>query len=153
MLGVTVNIKGDAEAMAKIAGIEGALQDFSKALEIIGDGMVHYFSNDVFASQGGMFGAPWAKLSTASLMQKAKHYRAYANVPLIATGTMKSSFVAHTDPKHLTVTNTAPYFVYHQSSAPRSKLPRRQMMGIDQKMKDLIKATIEADIHSKLAVL
>jgi phage gpG-like protein len=153
MLGVTVNIQGDAAFMAKLAKIEPSLHDFKKALEIIGTGMVHYYSNDVFKSQGGQYGPSWQQLSPATLALKAKHFRAYANVPLVATGTMKNSFEARAEAQKLTISNSAPYFVYHQSSAPRSKLPRRQMLGIDNKMKQLIRDVIRADVKAKLARL
>ena len=153
MLGISVNIKGDAEAMAKLAKVGESIEDFKEALEIIGEAMVHYFSHDVFDSHGAQFGPAWQQLSASTRAQKAKHFRAYTNVPLVATGKMQQSFEAEAEARKLTVTNTAPYFVYHQSSAPRVKIPRRQMMGIDTKMKALIKSTIEADIATKLAAL
>jgi hypothetical protein len=62
---------------------------------------------------------------------------------------MRNSFIHKEGKDYVLVTNTAPYFKYHQSRLPRRKLPRRVMMKLDETRKQTIvkefqKAIIEA---------
>jgi phage gpG-like protein len=152
-LTVNVRITGDKEFLAKLKKLGPALNDFKRALTEVGDHLTSYYSNQAFASQGGVYGTPWARLAPSTQVFKAKHYRQYAAIPLIATGEMKKSFTSSPSEKSLTIANSAPYFKYHQSTEPRTKLPRRQMLGINSDVKKVIKQVIEADIHRKVATL
>ena len=44
----------------------------------------------------------------------------------------------------VTITNDAPWFKYHQSSAPRTKIPRRVMIGVYTGMQDDVTNIIAA---------
>ena len=46
------------------------------------------------------------------------------------------SFKPTTPKDSITLFNDVPYFKYHQSSAPRKKLPRRAMMVLDDTRKE-----------------
>ncbi len=151
-LQVRVTVSGDSSFLQR-AGRVISTGDFSKPLKEIGNELVSYYSGQVFASQGGVLGEPWATLAHSTMAYKSKHYRAYAAIPLIATGTMKNSFEAKVTSRQLTIGNTAPYFVYHQSSAPRTRLPRRQMLGVNDDVKQIIKQIISRDLNSKLGAL
>jgi hypothetical protein len=150
-LSIEAKLSGDAKFMSKLKGL-GNLDrlDFHQALEKVGKGMTSYYSNEVFASQGGVLGTPWEHLADSTQAYKILHYTQYAAVPLMATGAMKDSFTSKAGPRQLVISNSAPYFVYHQSSAPRSKLPRRQMLGINTPIKTIIKTVILADLEAKI---
>lgn len=152
-LSVSVSVKGNAAFMQKLVALGPALTDFRKPLKDIGDELVKYYSGQVFESQGGVFGTPWAQLSPATQAYKAKHYAAYAAVPLVATGTMRKSFRSSVTPRRLVIDNTAPYFVYHQSTTPRHKLPRRPMLGVNDDVKSIIKQIITNDLNKKIGGL
>ena len=151
-LQVRVTVSGDSSFLQRVGRVIST-GDFSKPLKEIGDELVSYYSGQVFASQGGVLGDPWARLAPATMLYKSKHYTAYAAIPLIATGTMKNSFQPTVTSRQLTIGNTAPYFMYHQSSAPRTKLPRRQMLGVNDDVKQIIKQIITRDLNSKLGAL
>jgi phage gpG-like protein len=147
---VSVNISGDTATIDKINALKESLENFSQAFKTLGAELVSYASNQVFSTQGGVYGTPWKSLAASTQAYKVKHYRQYASLPLIATGLMKNSFDFLATPNTLTIGNTAPYFVYHQSSAPRTKLPRREMLGVNVDVESIIKQVIDADIRDKL---
>lgn len=153
MLNVDVQISGDEQLIAKLIKLDAVISDFSGALKLIGEDLLKYYQDTVFNSMGGVYGTPWMKLAPSTIAQKTKHYRQYAAVPLVASGQMRDSFQAEATPHALKIENTAPYFVYHQSTAPRSKLPRRQMLGINNQVRSIIRNVIEADIRQKIRTL
>lgn len=150
---INVTITGDRELTAKLDRLEIALQDWSNPLKAIGEDLIRYYSDTVFNSMGGALGHPWARLAPSTVAFKSKHYRQYAAVPLMATGDMRESFTAENTNNTLRINNTAPYFVYHQSNAPRTRLPRRQMMGINTELKTMITKLIKEDVMMKVRAL
>jgi phage gpG-like protein len=152
-LSVSINISGNEEFMAKLKKLDAGLSDFSKPLKTIGEDLKKYYAGQAFQSMGGVYNMPWAKLAPSTQLFKKKHYPEYAANPLIATTNMRKRFTSQTTATKLVISNSAPYFVYHQSSAPRRKLPRRQMIGINSDVKSVIKQGIEKDIHQKLGLL
>lgn len=152
-ISVAVNISGDAKFMSKLSGLMPALLDWTEALDKAGSDMVAYFSEQPFKSQGGVFGTPWAALSPRTIAIKSELYREYAAQPLIATTTMKNSFEHSATSTHLEVTNSAPYFVYHQSTAPRHKIPRRPMFAVNDDVKGIIQDAFESNLATKIGGL
>jgi phage gpG-like protein len=153
MVSVNVVITGDEELIAKLNKVESQISSFPEALSQIGKKLTSYYEDTVFNSMGGVFGTPWAKLAPSTVAQKVKHYRQYASVPLMATGRMRRQFIATSDSHSLMIRNDAPYFVYHQSTEPRSKIPRRQMMGINAFLKAMIQQIVKDDINKKIMAL
>jgi hypothetical protein len=151
--GIGIKIEGDEKFMKKLATLGTVLLDFKEGLDDAGKNLTAYFAGQVFASQGGVFGTPWQSLAASTQAYKQKHYAQYSAVPLMATGNMQGSFVHAATPLHLQVNNTAPYFVYHQSTAARSKIPRRAMFAINDDVKSIIRQAIEKAMIAKLAGL
>jgi hypothetical protein len=154
MLKMEVHITGLNEQVARLRGLNVALLNNTVALAAAGKAVALYFSNDVFATQGGALGVTWPTLATSTIKQKAKHFPQYQGTPLIRTGKMKSmdSFKIEASPTEVKITNTAPYFKYHQSSAPRTKLPRRQVMGVNEQVRVIVREVVAADIKTKVEV-
>lgn len=107
------------------------------ALKVAGKDIVNFTENDVFSSEGSaLLGHKWKTLSKPYAQAKAKRY---PNKGILeATGKMRKSF-RHSVSKSgdiytLTVENTDKKFLYHQSSKPRSKMPRRQMLKATSKV-------------------
>lgn len=149
-LSVSITVSGGADFINKLKALGPKLTNFSKPLKEIGTELKSYYSGQVFESQGGVYGTPWPQLSPSTQKYKVKHYAAYSAVPLMATTKMRNSFRATVSPLRLVIDNTAPYFPYHQSAASRHKLPRRQMIGVNDDVKQIIKKIITKDINSKL---
>lgn len=149
-LNVEINVSGNATVIKKLENLGKTWGEWTEALEDTGKGLKAYFAGPVFASQGGVFGTPWEALSESTQAYKTAHFRQYAAVPLMRTGTMRDSFAYHASGNHLEVTNTQPYFVYHQSTADRHKIPRRPMFAINTAVKNIIRAAFRKAAIAKI---
>ena len=147
-LSISVEVTGGEEVMRKLDALGAKLNDFKKPLTEIGHQLTDYYSGPAFDSEGSVFSTPWAQLSPATQAYKSMHFAAYASLPLVATGKMRSSFRSQATAMSLTIDNTAPYFQYHQLGT--SKLPRRRMLGPDREVTSIVRRAIVADIRSKL---
>lgn len=150
-LSFSVTISGTEGVMQKLAGYETRVKNVQPALQKSGKELKAYYSGIGFESGGGEFGVPWASLSPRTVAYKAKHFAAYSSQPLMRTGKMKESFTYKTSPGRLKVTNSMPYFVYHQSTETRHKIPRRAMLGINDPVKQIIKNNIKSHINGVIA--
>lgn len=146
---LSLDVKGTAEVSAMLNGLGLDIQDLKGAMTDVGDRAIKVFSGQVFASQGGFIDQQWPRLSPRYAVEKAKHWA--GRPPLVRTGVMQRSFVKAVGPMEVTVSNSASYFKYHQSSAARRKLPRRAMIGIYQGMQSDVTNTIAAALSRKIA--
>jgi phage gpG-like protein len=112
------------------------MKDWTPEFKKSGDYLQGFFSDQVFASEGAVFGEPWAPLSPAYAAQKARKYGSRGI--LVATGAMQKSFQTQFGSNYVRVFNTSPYFKYHQSNQPRSRLPRRIVMKLDENRKQQV---------------
>lgn len=149
-MNIVVTITGSAAVQAKLRKLGSSLYDLKASMADIGRDAADYYANQGFGSQGGVFGQSWRPLSVRYAAKKAGTYP--GRPPLIATGKMKNSFTYSSTPSSVLVSNTAPQFKYHQSSAPRSKIPRRVMMGVNEPVKRIVRETIQAEITRKIRV-
>jgi phage gpG-like protein len=148
MLKVTVTVRGDKETRSKLQRLGSKLNNMNSAMDKIGGDLKSYYGNRAFTSQGDVFGQPWRGLSSRYAVQKRKRW---GNRPLlVASGAMQKSFYYKADNNSVLISNKSPYFKYHQSSAARYKLPRRQMMGINSAVKTIVGDIIRDDIRKKI---
>ncbi len=63
---------------------------------------------------------------------------------------MQKSFTSKATDKGVDIENTAKYFKYHQSSAPRTKMPYRPMMGVNSAVEGAIKNRIQAGVRRRI---
>lgn len=112
----------------------------------LGEFLKRYYSGEAFLSRGQIFGKPWQPIKNVS-----SRSRKYVGQPLERTGKMRNSFVAVAGKTQVQITNSAPYFKYHQSSAPRRVLPRRVMLGVNNPIKaktlELLNNGIKRQMH------
>ncbi|MFA6048277.1 MAG: hypothetical protein WC737_05730 [Parcubacteria group bacterium] len=132
---ISFEIEGEVQLARRIRNITSTIKNFKGVFKNIGTYLVYFFKNDVFNTEGSVFGENWAS---------GKYYN-----KLQRSGRMRNSFIHKEGKDYVLVTNTAPYFKYHQSRLPRRKLPRRVMMKLDETRKQTIvkefqKAIIEA---------
>ena len=147
---ISIEIRGGREVNAKIKRLGASLMDFTNAMRLIGQRSAKYFSNEAFLSQGGVYGRVWPRLSAKTMVAKARLYPQNINRPLVASGKMKDSFVYTYSKSGTIITNTSPQYKYHQSTLPRRKIPRRQMAGINDPIKQIVRGIIQDDIKKKL---
>lgn len=145
---LTIQITGTKKVIRKLERLGPKLNNNKSAMVDIGRNAAKYYSNQGFNSQGGVFGRAWTPLKAATAIRKARRYP--GRPPLVATGAMRDGFTYVAGSNQVLIGNKTDYFKYHQSTAPRTRLPRRAMMGINAPIRALVKTTIEADIRRKL---
>jgi len=133
---ISWTIEGEQQLSRKLRGIVTDIKDFTYPLKKISESLVGTFSMDVFETQGKVIGERWERLSPYTLATKAR--KGYPASPLIATGKMKNSFRTIVTSDYALVYNNSDYFKYHQSNKPRKKLPRRVMMKLYNKQREMI---------------
>lgn len=148
-----ITIKNADKIEKKLRRLGSSLTDLSSAMEAIGRDASEYYRDQVFASQGGALGAVWPRLSPRTIASKTKRYPQFVNTPLVATGKMRDSFTYSADRTSVRIGNNANYYKYHQSSAPRRRLPRRRMAGINPYIRKMVGLKIADSIRRKLQVV
>jgi len=130
-MSVKLDIKLDNERVVRKFLIDkgNSLKDFKKELRESTDFIKTFSSNDVFKSKGRVLGEPWVRRKKAyswQLMQRS--------------GKLRQGFKTKVSRLEGVVFNPVSYFKYHQSKAPRFRLPRRVMLKLtSQLVNDIIK--------------
>lgn len=163
MLSIDLKITGDQEVQRKLRKLGDGINDLSDSMRQIGQSAISYYSTDSFAYRGRNFGAAWTGYATATQLardnRKSKAFARQGNTLLIKSGSMQSGFFAKADRSSVIIDNHAPYYKYHQSSAARKSsfktpgahgLPRRQMAGVNNDIKTIVKSIIRQDVMNKL---
>jgi phage gpG-like protein len=146
---IQIKITGDEQTIQRLQKLGDRLGQWQPELNQIGGELETYFSGRVFASQGGAIGQNWQRLSPGYAKWKAKHYP--GRPPLVRTGKMIGGFRHSATNTKLEVTNRMPYFKYHQSSAPRTKIPYRPMMAANDDVKTIVATIIDAGVRKRLS--
>ncbi|GAP53552.1 hypothetical protein AHiyo6_01170 [Arthrobacter sp. Hiyo6] len=150
-LNLKIEITGDDETVRRLAKVGDSLDRMPEAMQEAGEYLRNFFAGEVFASQGGVIGLPWPRLSVKTEAEKAKKFP--GRPMLVRTGLMQRSFrSAYTD-NTARVFNIADYFKYHQSDLPRHKLPRRAMMELDEARQRAIGEIVRKGVMRKLEAL
>ena len=129
-------IEGELQLSRAFEGIAVGMADWSPSMEQSLTSLKEIFSGEVFDTEGEAIDESWSPLSKAYALQKAKKYPDTGI--LEATGVMRNSFVGQFDATSMQIWNSAMYFKYHQSSEPRSKMPRRIMMKLTENLKQTV---------------
>lgn len=148
MLQFQVEIKGSKETRQRLKRIGTGLFDLRHSMNQIGSEAGRYYANQGFNSQGGVFGASWSPLARTTILRKSKKYP--GRPPMVATGKMRNSFTYSASSRQVLIGNKVDYFKYHQSTAPRRRLPRRAMMGVNDPIKRMVRDVITKEIHGKI---
>lgn len=128
---ITWEIEGRREMSRRLENVRVETDDFQPAFRKSVRDLKRYYSGPVFQSQGGVIGEPWPPLSPFTLADKAR--KGFGGQPtLVRTGSMKGGFETEAKKKYGVVWNSTDYFKYHQSRRPRTKIPRRPMMKLDE---------------------
>jgi len=89
-----------------------------------------------FDTEGALSGG-WKPLSEGTIKQRVRD--GYGTGPTLQrTGSLRKSFYSYVDEKKALVSSNSPYFVYHQSRMPRTKIPRRVMLILTENTKQNI---------------
>ncbi len=119
-----VTLEGEAQVSRRLLIVSDGITDFTSPLRNIGSELQKTFQ-DNFSQQGALFGG-W--------QERKKDYP----WPILnKTGRLRQGFQQNLGTE-LVIFNPVPYFVYHQSNKPRSKMPRRVMMKVDNDRRNFI---------------
>lgn len=126
-------VEGEQQLARRLSRFDVELNDFSESFNEIRDELLHSFDEN-FGQRGGLFGG-WAPRATDRPW------------PLLErTGEMREGFRGDVHRDYLVIDNPTPYFAFHQSNRPRTKIPRRVMMKIDDLRKTFIQKAIQKAI-------
>ncbi len=129
-------IEGEKQLAREMLGFTVRLKDFTIPFTDATKQLTKIFSTDVFNTQGGVIGEQWKRLSPYTVAQKAR--LGFPQDTLVRTGTMKKSFKSIVETHQAVIYNDVDYFKYHQSNAPRKKIPRRVMMKLGDQQKQIV---------------
>lgn len=106
-------------------------------------------AEEQFRSQGGQSGG-WAPLAASTLRQKSTALILEETGALRASVTGGDGEIRDVRPDGADYGTTVPYAPYHHSKAPRSHLPRRPLLEVDEALKrammrDLQRALFDGD--------
>jgi phage gpG-like protein len=143
---ISWNIEGEKSLSRNLRGVSLALKDWRGPLDRAATNLIKVFSDDVFRTRGAAVGVRWAALSPATIARKART----GGSTLVETGAMRDNFQKEVHADHAIIGNETPYFAYHQSNKPRTKIPRRTMMKLGNKQKTMIVREFQKEFQAKL---
>lgn len=133
---IEISVLGDKIVERELLRFSSRAVDLSPAFETIADEMQHWEA-DQFSSEGAFLGTPWEPLAASTVRSKAA--RGLPLDILVATGELRDSLtgagsnaVRDIGPNEMTFGTRVPYAVYHHSREPRSRLPRRPLIAVDE---------------------
>ena len=133
---LSFSIEGEQQLMRRFKGIEKEMGDWTPAFKESIETLKDIFGNKVFETKGAVIGETWENLDPEYQRWKSMHYPGKGI--LEASGAMRRSFETMFKADQAAIWNTASYFAYHQSKAPRSKLPRRVMMALAEEQRQIV---------------
>ena len=90
-----------------------------------------------FVTEGGLVGG-WKPLTPGTVAGRIRAGFGGSHPILQRTGSLRKSFYSLTDSKKAVITSRSPYFGFHQSKAPRTRLPRRTMLLLTERTRQNI---------------
>ena len=147
VISLNFEIEGEQLLLRRFVIMENTYRDWSDTFEEIGNELVKTFEMN-FNSQGSTLERPWAPLSPKTIEQKRK--LGFPLDPLIRTGDMLQGFRPEHGKVYVAVENIVSYFKYKQRKKPRTKIPRRVMMALTNKMRQTIVKKFQKRIDESL---
>ena len=138
---IDFEIEGEKQISRRLNIVADGITDFKAPLQLSASEFIRAFKQN-FSSNGGMLGEPWP----ARKPQFKSGVRVDTWALLRKTTRMYNSFRGQVSASELEIINTAAQFKYHQSNQPRSKIPRRVMMKLDEARKRIVIKALQAYI-------
>lgn len=134
LLKINIQVTGDKALMEALRRTSGNMTDFRDELSTVGDFLVDFYKEKLFATDGALLGERWAPLSSGYLISKTKKFGRKG--VLDRTGTMRRNYDHKAEPMTLTVANVTDYAKYHHFGT--SRLPKRTLIGFSGDMQGQI---------------
>jgi len=140
MIKMEIKLQGITELQGSLDLIRSVVHDFTPELREIGQWYMGFLTNDVFETEGGVIGEPWAPLTPDYAKNKAERYPGRGI--LEASGKMRTSWGLYTTAQYALIENFAQgdggeyYAKFHQEGT--RKMPRRMLAKFDEQRKSTI---------------
>lgn len=133
MFYLNIKLDGDENLSRILLNEESKLKDFTKPLHQSSDVVLKDIRIN-FETEGGLVGG-WTPLAQSTIRSRIR--KGYGATPiLVNTGKYKNSFRALVDKSKAVIDAWGiSYHKYHQSMAPRTRLPRRQTLFLREETK------------------
>lgn len=153
---LTIRIDGIEELQDKLAKLGRLLTDMRKTFKSVGEYLINFYEDDVFLSQGGVYGTPWADLSPDTIAAKDRHRNDLgsgisARAILQYSGQMRHSWKLQSAPMYALIRNTSDHYAFHQEGT--SRMPQREIAKIDHQRKSAIERIVTDDISERIQSL
>lgn len=125
MTAVALEIRGLAEAIAQVRGVEDRMQRLEPAMRVVA-ALITRHIDDRFATSTDPSGSPWAPLADSTLRSR----RGSTATILVDTARLRNS--NHAEPTNDSVlfgTNVA-YGTFHQAPGEDSPIPERRFLPV-----------------------
>lgn len=142
-----VKITGDKETIARLRKVGFDVTDFSQELKDVGQYVADFFSEDVFQTEGGVFGRRWAPLSPIYGLRKGTKW-GFGKGVLEASGTLRKSFYYKAGRSKVAIGNTQDYARHHQFGT--RKMPQRVIAELDQPRVKRITDILRDGLHARV---
>lgn len=148
---VIVEVKGLNEILQQLRAFADATRNLQEIRQKVGQYVLDFLTNDVFESEGKVFGHGWPELSMPYAYRKYLKYG--PQLTLIATGKMRASNVLYTTGEMITIKNNAQnekgeyYAAKHQYGVG---VPQRILYDLGEEQKDRIGAIIMEGIERRI---
>lgn len=136
-----ITLTGLDTALSSMQKRQSLLKQMTKeTLRDIGEWYIDFLQNDVWETEGAVFGENWTPLNPDYALQKSKKYPGRG--VLEASGKLRNSWRLYTTSQYALIENTAQsedgtyYAIYHQQGTNR--LPKRVIAKIDEQRKNKI---------------
>jgi phage gpG-like protein len=129
MLKIEIEVIGDKEFIGKLKKFGKEVLDWTPEFQTMEKHFKKYLTDLVFEYEGAIFGYPWPKLSPKYELKKRVEFSGKGI--LERTGDLRKGWRFEASKGGLLMENNVPYGVYHQSTKPRKKIPRRPLLRID----------------------
>ena len=128
---IRIGLSGEQDVSRALMALESHVSDLTPAWDFV-DQVFHAVVKQQFASEGGHGGEPWKPLARRTQLERRRLGYGPAHPILRRTGALERSLTTinsdaisvHLPLQYRRGTGVE-YFGYHQSLAPRTRLPRR----------------------------
>jgi phage gpG-like protein len=134
MIKMEISVTGVKELAGSIGQMRNVVKDFTPELRDIGRWYIDFVTNDVFETEGGVYGSSWKSLNSKYAVDKAKKYPGRGI--LERTGFMRTHWKLYTAAQYALIENQADYAIYHQNGT--SRIPQRMFMKLDRQRQNQI---------------
>jgi len=146
MIKLSLTVLGEESLLLTITDIQNKLKSFKPELIKTGEYLTEFYRDEVFDTEGQIYGNRWQTLTPTYASWKGKKYPGRGI--LFRTGKLRNSFRFTSSDTFLKLYNIAPYFATHQLGI--GNMPKRTMLALNQMLNRAIGNIIKKGLLGRL---